>query len=690
MKRSRGFKEKVIDNPVMNEDCRNIALVGTTDGVPFFDDQRRGAWPFFLRVANLPDALSTQMANVFMPMIGANEYFVVNEDTNTLQREIRAPRSLVPHFTVLCDDLLNAYQTGVKTVDYSLSEDDPKRTFMCRAILLFWTGDYPAQAMVSGMHSKACHWCVQESTYAPEINRVCWGNYRQHLPENHVYRNHGGFGSREKRPVPVPRTHEDFFVHGKANESYSGPASQAPCKSTGIKEATPLMALPKFNVVWDILGDMMHIISGVWKRHIFCLLAGNRGIAVPKPRASWTEQQNRKLAADYKTVEEKMRAWELPKAMKAAVDRRSVNLGGQVGWIRNNLQLFKHTSTLTSHDWYLLVQGAGDYILYNIFPDSPRKVECLMALKNACNLCLSVTSACVSENRDELAKVKLPVIEALCNVERYLPKTELAIILHILLHIPDAIYRWNSARNFWAFFGERCMGWLTRFIHNRDRAVENITMAYCRHLLVVGVTKDTSSIAEQLRVVGLTLPKHSLLQQADDIIEEKGYLPGEYKVQAKRSRRNSFIEPILALPLYNKIKSCCRQHNFANPRGQNACGLKKVRFNGRPVCVGDFCVCRVFIRRTQLATAASTKHLRLGRVVAFYEIMCGNYPQIFVEFNALEIVNSIHSLFVVTAAAAGVAETSIFHVDSVVTKVHAVPHFNDNRYLCFVPMWEMR
>ena len=188
-------------------------------------------------------------------------------------------------------------------------------------------------------------------------------------------------------------------------------------------------------------------------------------------------------------------------------------------------------------------------------------------------------------------------------------------------------------------------------------------MAYCRHLLVVGVTKDTSSIAEQLRVVGLTLPKHSLLQQADDIIEEKGYLPGEYKVQAKRSRRNSFIEPILALPLYNKIKSCCRQHNFANPRGQNACGLKKVRFNGRPVCVGDFCVCRVFIRRTQLATATSTKHLRLGRVVSFYEILCGNYPQIFVEVNALEIVNSIHSLFVVTAAVAEIDETTIFRVE---------------------------
>ena len=49
IKRSRGFKQKVLDNPQMNEDHRNISLVGTTDGVCFFDDMRRGGWPFFFR-----------------------------------------------------------------------------------------------------------------------------------------------------------------------------------------------------------------------------------------------------------------------------------------------------------------------------------------------------------------------------------------------------------------------------------------------------------------------------------------------------------------------------------------------------------------------------------------------------------------------------------------------------------------
>jgi hypothetical protein len=47
--RSRGFKRKITDNPHMNADPRNVALVGTTDGVPFFKDQVRGGWPFIFR-----------------------------------------------------------------------------------------------------------------------------------------------------------------------------------------------------------------------------------------------------------------------------------------------------------------------------------------------------------------------------------------------------------------------------------------------------------------------------------------------------------------------------------------------------------------------------------------------------------------------------------------------------------------
>jgi hypothetical protein len=101
------------------------------------------------------------------------------------------------------------------------------------------------------------------------------------------------------------------------------------------------------------------------------------------------------------------------------------------------------------------VQSAGDYLFCDLFPGDVKKVECLMALKEACTLCMSTNSAFDSENRDVIDKVKKTVIEALCVAEAMFPKTELAVMFHVLMHIPDGIHRWNNVRNFWSFFGER-------------------------------------------------------------------------------------------------------------------------------------------------------------------------------------------------------------------------------------------
>ena len=42
VKHSRGFKKKMWDDSYMASDHRNLGLIGTTDGVPFFADQKRG------------------------------------------------------------------------------------------------------------------------------------------------------------------------------------------------------------------------------------------------------------------------------------------------------------------------------------------------------------------------------------------------------------------------------------------------------------------------------------------------------------------------------------------------------------------------------------------------------------------------------------------------------------------------
>ena len=112
VRNSRGWRQKMVENPVMSRDHRNLSLIGTTDGVPFFDDQKRGAWPFVLRCANLDDTLSYHMANCHMHLLSANEFWEVDGDARVLRRRIRGPKSLSPHMHVIVDDLLGAYTRG--------------------------------------------------------------------------------------------------------------------------------------------------------------------------------------------------------------------------------------------------------------------------------------------------------------------------------------------------------------------------------------------------------------------------------------------------------------------------------------------------------------------------------------------------------------------------------------------------
>ena len=103
------------NNPVINEDRRNIALVATTDGVPLFGDQVRGMWPFILRTPNLPDSLSMRFGNAHISILAGNEFWEVDEAVNQLRRRVRGPKSLMPHLNILSDDLLGAYTRGILT-----------------------------------------------------------------------------------------------------------------------------------------------------------------------------------------------------------------------------------------------------------------------------------------------------------------------------------------------------------------------------------------------------------------------------------------------------------------------------------------------------------------------------------------------------------------------------------------------
>jgi len=109
---------------------------------------------------------------------------------------------------------------------------------------------------------------------------------------------------------------------------------------------------------------------------------------------------------------------------------------------------------MTAHDWMLILFQAGSYVMHDIFKHEKRN-DALLSLLNTTSEMATVVSGWKDDNTNDLQELRLQLTEAACKMEAVLPATELSPLFHILIHVPDMIYRWNNIRNFWCFFGER-------------------------------------------------------------------------------------------------------------------------------------------------------------------------------------------------------------------------------------------
>ena len=142
-RRSRGFFEKVLNNPHINCESRNQSLIGMVDGIPLFRNKdSRGVVPIALRQANQPDSKSKKFQHIHLAGLFPCDFWVICKDTGLLKREKHKPANLGALLVLLTQDLLYWYE-GKTAVDYNLIEGDPGRIFLLRAVLLFWCGDYP-------------------------------------------------------------------------------------------------------------------------------------------------------------------------------------------------------------------------------------------------------------------------------------------------------------------------------------------------------------------------------------------------------------------------------------------------------------------------------------------------------------------------------------------------------------------
>ena len=242
-------------------------------------------------------------------------------------------------------------------------------------------------------------------------------------------------------------------------DEHTGYDNAHPRHASGIKGATPLGNIPLFDIIWDILPDMMHVVEGFLKTHLFKLLKGDRSAARPRRPAKFNDKKAelayKALLKDHLALLAHIDTWKLSKAQQDVVDSRSDSMGGTPGWIRSSMMVNQRTGSLNAHDWLKLVESSFErYLFKDLLPRS--QYQALIHLFDAMRACLRATGDAIENAPRETSALKLRVIKALCEWVREAPRSEHPTVLHILLHVPDAIFRWGSPRNYWAFFSERC------------------------------------------------------------------------------------------------------------------------------------------------------------------------------------------------------------------------------------------
>ena len=193
--------------------------------------------------------------------------------------------TLAGMFMLISENLIQAYNEGFPCEDTSIPHGRPGRYFRCKVCLLYVTGDYPALAKMTGFSHAGnfhCHWCMQNSQKDMAINRHNCGGFRRWLPANSTHRVGGGnFRRREDANPPPFRNHDDTVHMSVLAREWAGTAATHPTTTHGISTWCPLVQVPLFDLIWDVLGDFMH--GTLWfPHHLVKAMKGETHIAAPK------------------------------------------------------------------------------------------------------------------------------------------------------------------------------------------------------------------------------------------------------------------------------------------------------------------------------------------------------------------------------------------------------------------------
>ena len=164
---------------------------------------------------------------------------------------------------------------------------------------------------------------------------------------------------------------------------------------------------------------------------------------------------------------QKAKACTMTEKERDIVDNRHGALSGTSDWIRSAAMPFRRTGSCKMADWKKLLEVGLEYCFAEVVPAACS--EAFWGIVHVLRKLLAATCDVASEDaydhipgaasitaaERELRQLKREIVLAVSRAEFDVPQTEAAISLHIILHVPDCIYRWNAVRNTWTFHSER-------------------------------------------------------------------------------------------------------------------------------------------------------------------------------------------------------------------------------------------
>jgi hypothetical protein len=236
------------------------------------------------------------------------------------------------------------------------------------------------------------------------------------------------------------------------------------------------------------------------------------------------------------------------------------------------------------------------------------------------------------------------------------------------------------------------MGWLVRFVKNRDMAVENMVSCLSRQSALAELPPGVvACIRNRLKASNIKLPPTSLLKEAAETLADRGCVPGSYQVSTQHTRYNSRRLPKPPSQLIVAVRKMCNdlQLNF---RTYDKTFTKKmsagVKINGRPYDAGSHCEISSPIRRGDSERAGDASTFKVATIHVFYSLHIDDEEIVFMEVSTHTRKDKHKDIHIVKKRPK--ARTRIYSVDIIRKKLKFVSHWNAEitDLVCAIPMWD--